>query len=494
MKKVKRMVSILMILAICLGVVGCGKTTTTSKKIDTLSMYLIGDKPADYGEVLEKVNEKLKEDVGAVLDVKFLGWAEWSQKYPLILSSGEPVDMVYAGSFTSYRDYSQKGAFTDITDLMEKYAPEAYEKLDKNILETVKVDGKVYCFPANYKEVNPFGYVVRGDLMKKYGMDEIKSTDDFLNYLRAVKKNENIVPYNAGKTDVNIMTGMNFFSVGNSSCLEVSHADKDYNKIYTYKEKQELELDALGKVRQGYLDGLWSKDVIMNSTASKDAFVKGTSAATMCNLKNFNDVYSKVMATNPEWEPMYFRVGQEFDTPPTFSAGSGISICRTSKNVEKSLQVINLLNTDKEYNRLTTFDIEGKHYVEKEPGVYTFPKGVDASNTGFLPDQAGNWGWRNADYFMTADSSWPKYNETVAECEKIAVWKPFSDFTVDTTPISSELASISAVKNEYSMMLGWGTADYKKTYDDYIAKLKSAGIDKVIAEEKKQFAEYMSKK
>ena len=493
MKKVKRVVSLLTILAICLGVVGCGKTTTTSTKIDTLSMYLIGDKPADYGEVLDKVNEKLKKDVGAVLEVKFLGWAEWSQKYPLILSSGEPVDMVYIGSFTNYRDYSQKGAFTDITDLMKKYAPEAYEKLDKNILETVKVDGKVYCFPANYKEVNPFGYVVRGDLMKKYGMTEIKSRDDFMDYLRAVKKNENIIPYNAGKTDQGLGVGSNLFSI--STGLMCSYADKDYDKLYTYADNKKTDLELYGKIHEGYEEGLWPKDVIMNSLASKDAFVKGTSAATICNLKNFNDVYAKVNASNPEWEPMYFRCGQEFNTPPTFAAGSGIGICRTSKNVEKSLKVINLFNTDKEYNRLTTFGIEGKHYVEKDPGVYSFPDGVDASNTGFLPDQAGNWGWRNEEFFMTSDSSWPKYNETVKECEKIAVWKPYSDFTVDTTPISTELASVSAVGKEYNSILNWGTSnDYKKTYEEKISKLKQAGMDKIIDEEKKQFAEYKKNK
>jgi len=42
----------------------------------------------------------------------------------------------------------------------------------------------------NYDELSTMGYFVRGDLMKKYGISQIKTTADLDKYLIAVAKNE----------------------------------------------------------------------------------------------------------------------------------------------------------------------------------------------------------------------------------------------------------------------------------------------------------------
>ena len=40
----------------------------------TLTMYLIGDRPVDNDEVFAKINEKLKAEINATIDVKFMSW------------------------------------------------------------------------------------------------------------------------------------------------------------------------------------------------------------------------------------------------------------------------------------------------------------------------------------------------------------------------------------------------------------------------------------
>ena len=60
----------------------------------TLTMYLIGDRPVDNDEVFAKINEKLKEEINATIDVKFMSWGEYEQKYPLIFASGEDWDII----------------------------------------------------------------------------------------------------------------------------------------------------------------------------------------------------------------------------------------------------------------------------------------------------------------------------------------------------------------------------------------------------------------
>ena len=39
-------------------------------------MYLIGDRPVDNDEVFGKINERLKSEINATIDVKFMSWSE----------------------------------------------------------------------------------------------------------------------------------------------------------------------------------------------------------------------------------------------------------------------------------------------------------------------------------------------------------------------------------------------------------------------------------
>ena len=66
--------------------VGCGSSSSgtagtlasgvsTDKEV-TLKMYLIGDKPADFDEVYDKVNSIMKEEINATLQVNFIPWSD----------------------------------------------------------------------------------------------------------------------------------------------------------------------------------------------------------------------------------------------------------------------------------------------------------------------------------------------------------------------------------------------------------------------------------
>ena len=71
-------------------------------KAVTLTMYLIGDRPVDNDEVFEKINERLKAEINATIDVKFMSWSEYESKYPLIFASGEEWDIIYTADWCFY--------------------------------------------------------------------------------------------------------------------------------------------------------------------------------------------------------------------------------------------------------------------------------------------------------------------------------------------------------------------------------------------------------
>ncbi len=486
-----------LVLSLCLLLTSCGGGKKNGKYTE-LVMYVVGNKPADYDEVLEILNEKLKEDIGATVKVHFLGWGEYKNKYPLVLQGGESVDIVAAADYIPHRDFALKGAYLDITDLYEKWAPEAAEALDPKLLEVATINGKVYWLPCNNAGSNPHGYVVRGDLMDKYGIKEINSGDDFINYLLKVKENEKgLMPYNASQTDVKIYDSKYNPILGDVIYNDVTESEKDQLKNwYTYEDKEMEEyLNHQSEMLQkGYNAGCWPKDVLMNQTPSKDAFLAGTSASTIVNYLNFNDLYMKVMQTNPEWEPRFYYRGTDDGIPPVVSGGTGLAVARSSKNPEKALQFINLLNTDKEYNRLTTFGIEGKHYIETSPGLYKFPEGVDMNNTGFVPDDAGNWGWRNNDYFMFSEDSFEGFAENKNKFAEIGAWNIYAGFSKDDTKFVNEYAAVTSIVKENINLINWGMVDRKTVRTKEIKRLKDAGIDMIIDEITKQLKEYVKAK
>lgn len=77
-----------------------------------------------------------------------------------------------------------------LEELAPKYAPKSYAELSEDFLDQATINGHMYGFPPTFFQYNCMGYIVRGDLMKKYGMTEIKNMEDYGKYLDNVVKND----------------------------------------------------------------------------------------------------------------------------------------------------------------------------------------------------------------------------------------------------------------------------------------------------------------
>ena len=189
-KLLSGVISVLLMLSMALG--GCSSRTESTKptpnqeinqlaegdktqepdidlsKEVKLTMYLLGDRTPDFDRVFGMINEKLKEKINATLDVKFMSWGEYEQKYPLLFASGEEFDIIYSADWAFYNSQAVKQGFYEITqENLEKYAPMTASTIYKEAWEQAKVEGKVYMLPMNYKELSGYVYMARGDLMDK---------------------------------------------------------------------------------------------------------------------------------------------------------------------------------------------------------------------------------------------------------------------------------------------------------------------------------------
>ena len=100
----------------------------TSEEVN-LTMYVVSDRPAGQDVVDENLNKLLKEKLNCTLTINWIAWSDYSNKYPLLFSSGEEFDMAYCATWLNYKSLAQKGAFMNLDELWEEYqaAHEAVE-------------------------------------------------------------------------------------------------------------------------------------------------------------------------------------------------------------------------------------------------------------------------------------------------------------------------------------------------------------------------------
>lgn len=161
----------------------------TSKKVE-LQFYMLGDAPKDLPIIQDEINKMAQEELNATVKFNYTSWTDWDQKYKLLLSSGQAIDLIFTADWTQYQSYAKRGAFLAIDDLLPKAAPELQKFVPESMWEDVKVDGKIYTVPATYKEYVTNGFVYREDLRKKYDLPVPKDLASYEAYMDGIVANE----------------------------------------------------------------------------------------------------------------------------------------------------------------------------------------------------------------------------------------------------------------------------------------------------------------
>ena len=178
-----------------------------------------------------------------------------------------------------------------------------------------------------------------------------------------------------------------------------------------------------------------------------------------------------------------------------FRSGSQMmSVAASSKNPERALMFLELLNTDSRYYNLTTYGIEGVHFVINSEGKYDFPEGVTLENTGFTPDGAGNWGWNSNALALELGYAWEGEKAIKEDMVKNGAWSAYLGFAFDNTPVSNEIAAVNAVNSEYWIPLSWGLVEVESGVKKWVEQLENAGIGKIMDEVTKQTQEFLKNK
>ena len=161
----------------------------TSKEV-ALTMYIISDRPAGQDVVDENLNKILKEKLNCTLKINWIGWGEYTNKYPLLFTSGEEFDMAYASStWLNAVAMARKGAFMNLDELWPTYAPQNFARQSDLAKELATVDGHYYIVPTLLGTYSAYGPIYREDLVEGSDWDgKMESFEDIEEYCDLVQE------------------------------------------------------------------------------------------------------------------------------------------------------------------------------------------------------------------------------------------------------------------------------------------------------------------
>lgn len=493
MKLTKKILCFILSAAMMSISVGCTKDTSTEgEQITKLKMILTGDKPTQYDDIYGKLNEMLKKDIGAEVEVEYYNYSDLNQKYSLLFSTGENFDIVFAANWVNYNQQAAKNSFMEITDeMLKKNAPKTYETLTKSAKNEAKVNGKMYMIPNTAAEYDTNVALIRGDLREKYGMEPIETLDDFETYLENVAKNDkSIIPL------VNLVAVGSFWGgyKNKVSRIEIPKGTEIlYDVLENKFEKKDFQpyyRDQVKKTREFVDKGIIPADIVANKTID-NMFENGKAATYVKNLETCSSMAKKLRGSHPEWKVEICDFSQGVPKIVNPSISNGLALNRTTKNADKALQFIELLRNDKRYFDLTWYGIEGKHWNADGDNGYVSLNSDLPKEERYEPGCV--WGWKNQAMLRVDKTDIPEKQEILNRWKQETIESDIYGFIFDDTNVKTELASISSVASQYGGPLYNGMIEQSKldsSFKTYEEKLTQAGIDKVYEETLKQYEQY----
>ena len=156
----------------------------------TVNMYLIGDTPNDWDKVLGMVNDYLKP-YNTDLAVTFMSWSDYQTMYSLVLAGGEQVDLIFTAPWCYMYTEAEKGSFYELSDdFIATYMPLANKYQDKDSWSETTLSGKTIAVPSNVAAAMGKIVAIRQDLAEKHGITELKTWDDYMNFMVTMGEKE----------------------------------------------------------------------------------------------------------------------------------------------------------------------------------------------------------------------------------------------------------------------------------------------------------------
>ncbi len=472
---------------------GCGVKKENAGKTDELKYIMSGPgMQNDCKEVWEGFNKKLAEKVpGVKVDFEIIPLSEYKQRFLLMNSAREKVDIVNNYNLDFYTEV-KNGSFIALDDLLEKYGKETLAALPGWFMEYQKADGKIYGIPS-YQMCS----VLRGVTFIKEQADKYLDTEAFKKALYDTKHDSKEM-YDILEKYMDDLSAAGYKFNGSVKVINqrgweslkwpysIEYGDKNGKVVNTALcDNAQVRYEVSARwAKKGYI----KEDALTNTTDYKgqtDGVPFWDVGYTPFIQEKLSKEYGTEVIVIPYYEKDYIGYRN--------SAG-GTSITSSCKAPEKAMQVINLLQSDKEMFNLLTFGIEGKHYTKTGDDRIETPYSLQAAST----DSYGLYKWivGNTELAYNCPAEPDGYKKWVfEESNKSDYRSPLIGFGLDDTGIADYLTQVNYINEKYyEPLLAGVNDDWKSAFKQYKKELEEVGNNEIVNEMQKQVDEFLKTK
>lgn len=464
-------------------------------------------------QVEEKLNEILKGLEGyeyISIDLKPL--SGYKKNFALAQAANEKIDLVSTYGLDFITNV-QNGDFIALDDLLAQF-PDVVSEVPEWLTEMGKVYGEQYYIPTYQQATSTYfwqfpqkyltTYLKAKDITKDDLRNQIQqgSTEDILkimeDYILTIREN-------TGKENL-LISG----TWTKGAEFNKDYIDADYGSLilregsetpewYELSEEYKVMLQYKAK---WYQEGLLHPDVAtikeanyrgenyLNDGAIINAIPEGVTSEEMLNETNSQNIGIMVE---------HIQLVDHYYIPSRYAAG-GNAIYADCEHPEEAMMIIELLMTKKgeEFYNTLVWGLEGIHYewVDKDAGKiktleYSGSQGGSTSTYHAWKWNVGNTfnAWAN----QAVGDGTNDFIESVHESPD-TVLSPAMGITWDLSPVADQIAQCNALTKEYSYLSIITSDDWEARYNEYVEKLKIAGVEEIVAYATKLYNDYKAAK
>ena len=512
MKKRVLALALVMVLLVATFATGCTKKKTVADNGEQVTLkWLLGGngQPKDAEMVWAEYNKTLQKYLpNTTVDFEVIPYADFAEKWRLMAAAQEEVDLLWVGWMLDLYEEASKGSLLAMDEYLS-LVPDLTAELPEYLINLGRVNGKLYSIPNYQIQTSlPYGTKTQKALAEQYldieavtknfdkdtvpVKEDYKVFDDYLAKLKAEGKLQkgvarSFLDYILGC----IGRGPWMETVAGNACVDVRDPElKVYDRLTDFPGNQDYFAIVNDWFRKGYI----RKDILSvqdhkADEYKEDGYVLWSHSVFDGDSERSSKTYGFDILSIPTHQLLYIPF-----TRPSSKTG----IARTTQNPERSMKLLELMNTakGKELYNILTFGIEGTHYekTEKENVI----NWLGASAPGVSSDDPygfNNWAIGNIFNGYETQFDTEGWNDYIKNDVNVnATPSPLIGFTLDTAPIKLELAQYSSIMKEYEYVT-FGTNDnWKDLIAERDAKLKKAGSDKIVEEVRRQVEEWKKTK
>ena len=482
----KKLISLVLVLALALGVVsfaGAEDKVVINLTRDCFNLGG-GTDQAQLQKVQDAINAYIADKINVEVHITEYSSGEYAEKANLALANNE-INLLWTASWMGTigtNDLVPKNAVKDITDLLPGTA--LYGSMAEGQWEATKYNGRNYFIPVYKDNVEGYDVMFRKDLVDKYNWDitSVKSLADLepmladaaaegLKYPFLTQKTAMFYRWYIGSFDFfTADAATNFFAVSRATGEVV-----DTIQTPEYLEFCKLMADWADK---GYVSEDEANKVTTDTTTQSKDWAISWWTDIPVNAEA-NSRYGQEVVMQPI-APRYAHSTSALGSCYCITANS------TDEQAKACIDFMGLLYTDSKLADMYTFGIEGEDFE------YTQAEGQTIKHVTQHSEKYNHSMWESANATIVT----PLDNEPDNKAELYDAFNGGAEtsvaagFRFDKTPVEAAYTACQSLFDQYGFLLengGFAASEVEAKIAEYQAALDAAGYQDVLAAFQEQF-------